>query len=111
MDMTEAARLMIYIGEADRYERKRLYHAIVDMLRTEGIAGATVLHGIEGYGASRHMHTIKILDLSSDLPVVIIAIDSPQKIEAIAPQVDAMVAHGLVTVERVSVVGSRFSLQ
>jgi uncharacterized protein len=109
MDMTEAVRLTIYISEADRYERKRLSHAIVDMLRTEGIAGATVLHGVEGYGASRRMRTIKILDLSNDLPVVIVAIDTPQKIEAIALRVAAMVKDGLITLERISVVGSRFS--
>jgi PII-like signaling protein len=77
------------------------------VLRAGGIAGATVLHGIEGYGTSRHIHTAKILDLSADLPVVIIAIDREEKIQAIFPRIEAMVTHGLVTLEKVRVAVSR----
>jgi PII-like signaling protein len=106
MDRTEAAKLTIYIGEADRYQGKRLYRAIVNLLRAEGIAGATVLHGMEGYGASRRVHTARILDLSDNLPVVIVAIDTPERMEAIASRIAAMVTGGLMTMERVSIVGS-----
>lgn len=104
---TEATKLAIYVGDSDRHGHKPLYHAIIEMLRQEGIAGATVLHGIEGYGTARHIHTAKILDLSQDLPVVIIAIDRTEKIEAVFPRVEAMVQHGLVTLERVRVAVSR----
>lgn len=104
---TEATKLAIYVGDSDRHGHRPLYHAIIELLRQEGIAGATVLHGIEGYGTARHIHTAKILDLSQDLPVVIIAIDRTEKIEAIFPRVEAMVQHGLVTLERVRVAVSR----
>lgn len=104
---TEATKLAIYVGDSDRHGHKPLYHAIIELLRQEGIAGATVLHGIEGYGTARHIHTAKILDLSQDLPVVIIAIDRTEKIEAVFPRVEAMVQHGLVTLERVRVAVSR----
>ncbi len=107
MEIIEATKLAIYVGDADHYEHKPLYRAIVELLRREGIAGATVLHGIEGYGAAKRIHTAKILDLSEDLPVVIIAIDRTEKIEAIFPQVESMVRHGLVTLERVRVALSR----
>ncbi len=104
---TEATKLAIYVGDSDRHGHKPLYHALIELLRQEGIAGATVLHGIEGYGTARHIHTAKILDLSQDLPVVIIAIDRAEKIEAVFPKVEAMVQHGLVTLERVRVAVSR----
>src|SRR5947209_4286329 len=101
MSIVEATKLAIYIGDADHHDHKPLYRAIVELLRAEGIVGATVLHGIEGYGPSRHIHTTKILDLSSDLPVVIIAIDRDEKIQAVLPRIEAMVTHGLVTLETV----------
>ncbi len=107
INTTEATKLAIYVGDSDRHGHKPLYHAIIELLRQEGIAGATVLHGIEGYGTARHIHTAKILDLSQDLPVVIIAIDRAEKIEAVFPKVEAMVQHGLVTLERVRVAVSR----
>lgn len=107
INTTEATKLAIYVGDSDRHGHKPLYHALIELLRQEGIAGATVLHGIEGYGTARHIHTAKILDLSQDLPVVIIAIDRAEKIEAIFPKVEAMVQHGLVTLERVRVAISR----
>jgi PII-like signaling protein len=107
MNTTDAIKLAIYIGDSDRHHGKPLHLAIVELLRAEGIAGATVLHGIEGYGPSRHIHTSRILDLSLDLPMVIIAIDQEEKIEAVFPKVEAMVHGGLVTVERVRVAISR----
>ena len=107
MNTTDATKLAIYIGDSDRYHGKPLHLAIVELLKAEGIAGATVLHGIEGYGLTRHIHTTKILDLSQDLPVVIIAIDRQEKIEAVLPKVEAMVHGGLVTIEKVHVAVSR----
>jgi uncharacterized protein len=103
----DATKLTVYIGDSFRYRRKKLYCAIVEMLHDEGIAGATVLHGIEGYGADKQIHTARILDLSADLPVVVVAVDRTEKIEAILPKLDAMVEKGLVTTERVRIAISR----
>ncbi len=80
--------MTIYTGDSLRYGRKKLYCALVEMLHDEGIAGATVLHGIEGYGADKQIHTARILDLSADLPVVVVAIDRTEKIEAVLPKLD-----------------------
>ena len=91
MEPGDATKLTIYVGDAFRYGRKKLYRAIVELLHDEGIAGATVLHGIEGYGADKQIHTARILDLSGDLPVVIAAIDSTEKIEAVLPKLDVMI--------------------
>ena len=107
MEPGEATKLTVYIGDSFRYGRKKLYCAIVEALHDEGIAGATVLHGIEGYGADKQIHTARILDLSADLPVVIIAIDRTEKVEAVLPKLDAMIEKGLVTAERVHVAISR----
>ena len=103
----DATKLTVYIGDSFRYRRKKLYCAIVEMLHDEGIAGATVLHGIEGYGADKQIHTARILDLSADLPVVVVAVDRTEKIEAILPKLDAMVEKGLVTTETVRIAISR----
>jgi PII-like signaling protein len=107
MEPGEATKLTVYIGNSFRYGRKTLYRALVEMLQDEGIAGATVLHGIEGYGVDKQIHTARILDLSNDLPVIVIAIDRTEKIEAVFPKLDAMIDKGLVTTERVRVVFSR----
>jgi protein CrcB len=87
--------------------RRRLFPVRAQEALLEGIAGATVLHGIEGYGADKQIHTARILDLSGDLPVVIIAIDRTEKIEAVMPKLDAMIDKGLVTTEEVRVLFSR----
>ncbi len=107
MEPGETTKLTIYIGDSFRYGRRKLYYAIVEMLHDEGIAGATVLHGIEGYGVDKQIHTARILDLSNDLPVIITAIDSAEKIEAVIPKLDTMIDKGLVTTEEVRVVFSR----
>lgn len=107
MEPGDATKLTIYIGDSFRYGRKKLYFAIVEMLHDEGIAGATVLHGIEGYGVDKQIHTARILDLSNDLPMVVIAVDDTEKIEAVLPRLDAMIDKGLVTTEKVRVVFSR----
>jgi PII-like signaling protein len=105
--IVQATKLVIYVGDADHQGGKPLSRAIVELLRAEGFAGATVLHGIEGYGATRRIHTAKILDLSQDLPVVIVAIDRDEKIQAILPQIETLVTNGLVPLEKVRVALSR----
>lgn len=107
MEPVEATKLTIYVGDSFRYRHGPLYRAIVEMLHGEGVAGATVIHGIEGYGGDKQIHTARILDLSSDLPLVIIAIDRAEKIEAVLPRLDEMMEKGVVTTEEVRVVFSR----
>jgi uncharacterized protein len=97
----------IYVGEADRHEGKPLYQAIVELLRDRKMAGATVLRGIEGFGANSHLHTTRILRLSEDLPIVIEVVDQEDRLRAILPEVDAMVGDGLITLERLEVVAYR----
>src|SRR5437870_11846699 len=100
-------RLCIYCGEQDRFGHHSLGQAIVERVREEGLAGATVLRGIEGFGASSHLHTSRLLELSRDLPIVIEIVDTEEKIDAILPTLDEMVGDGLVTVERVHVIAYR----
>jgi uncharacterized protein len=107
MEPTEATKLTIYIGDSDRHGRKPLHLAIVELLHEEGISGATVLHGIEGYGSHKRIHTARILDLSGDLPLVIVVVDRPEKIEAVLPKLDEIIEEGLVTIEDVRIVISR----
>ena len=99
----EAELLRIFIGESDMHHHVPLYEAIVLEARKRGMAGATVLRGIMGFGADSHMHTATVLRLSEDLPIIIELVDSAEKIEAFLPIVDAMMVEGLVTVERVRV--------
>lgn len=100
---TEGKLLRVFVGEADRWEGRPLYQAIVEEARRQGLAGATVLKGFMGFGAHSRMHTASILRLSTDLPVVIEIVDAAEKIEQFLPQLDAMVAEGLVTLERAEV--------
>ncbi len=99
--------LRIFIGESDRWHGQPLYHAIVELARKEGLAGATVLRGIEGFGADSHMHTARILRLSEDLPIVIEVVDTAENVNRIMPMLDSMIAEGLVTTEKVHVVAYR----
>ncbi len=103
----EALLARIYVGEADQWHGKPLYQAIVELLRERGIAGATVLRGIEGYGAKARLHTARILRLSEDLPVLIEVVDREDRLRAVLPEVDAMVVDGLITLERVEVLAYR----
>jgi PII-like signaling protein len=105
----EGKLLRVFVGESDRWHGKPLYQAIVERVRAEGLAGATVLRGIEGFGADSRLHTARILRLSEDLPVVIEVVDSAEQIERIMPVLDEMVGEGMVTVERVEVIAYRGS--
>jgi PII-like signaling protein len=99
----EGKLLRIFIGESDRHDNMPLFEWIVRKAREQGIAGATVLRGLEGYGARSLLHTSKILRLSSDLPVIIEIVDSAEKIEAFLPQIDDAIGEGLATIEKVEV--------
>jgi PII-like signaling protein len=101
--------LRIFVGESDRFEGKPLFEAIVESVRREGLAGATVLRGIEGFGASSHLHTSRILRLSEDLPVVIEIVDSEENIDRVLPTIDAMVGDGMMTIEKVHIITYRGS--
>jgi uncharacterized protein len=105
----EGKLLRIFVGESDRWHGKPLYQAIVERVRKEGLAGATVLRGIEGFGADSRLHTARILRLSEDLPMVIEIVGSAEQIERILPVLDEMVGEGMVTVERVEVIAYRGS--
>ena len=103
----EGKLLRIFIGESDTWHGKPLYEAIVQVARSEGLAGATVLRGIEGFGADSRLHTSRILRLSEDLPVVIEIVDTAEKVESVLPKLDEMVGEGLLTIERVHVIAYR----
>jgi len=95
--------LRIFIGENDRHEGQPLYEWIVRKAREHGLAGATVLRGLEGFGAHSRLHTAKILRLSNELPIVVEIVDTEEKIESFLPLIDDAVGEGLATVERVEV--------
>jgi PII-like signaling protein len=97
-------RLTVYIGESDRHGHAPLATEIVHRAHRTGLAGASVFRGIEGYGASNHIHTTRILSLSDDLPIAVVIVDSEERIQAFLPQLDELITEGLVTLEDVEVV-------
>jgi uncharacterized protein len=99
----QAVLLRIFIGEDDKAGTSPLYEAIVLKARELHLAGATVLRGPMGFGASSRLHTTKVLRLSEDLPLVIEIVDSEDKINAFLPLLDQMMSSGLVTLEKVQV--------
>ena len=108
MKIPENGKLLrVFIGEADRWHHQPLYEAIVLKARELGLAGATVLRGPMGFGASSRLHTAKILRLSMDLPMVIEIVDSEENIQRLVPHLDQMVTEGLVTLEDVRVLKYR----
>ncbi len=100
----EGYLLRIFVGESDRYGHKPLYEEIVLKARASGLAGATVLRGVMGFGRNSILHTAKILRLSEDLPMVVEIVDSLEKVKAFMPQLDEMIKDGLVTLEQVKVI-------
>lgn len=97
-------RLSIFIGETDQYHHTPLYHEIVARAKEAGLAGASVFRGIEGFGATSRIHTTRILSLSEDLPLVVIIVDTAEKIEAFLPRLDELIAEGLVIIDDVEVI-------
>jgi PII-like signaling protein len=110
MDIPENGYLLrIFVGESDKHGHLPLYEAIVLKAREEGLAGATVLRGLMGFGKNSILHTAKILRLSEDLPMVIEIVDSLEKVEAFMSSLDHMIADGLVTLEKIRVIQYRSS--
>ena len=95
--------LRIFVGESDKHQGLPLYEWIVRKAREQGLAGATVLRGLEGYGAHSRLHTAKILRLSTDLPILVEIVDTEEKIEDFLPSIDDAIGEGLVTLEKVEV--------
>ena len=93
----------IFIGESDRWQGRPLADALVERLRKEGFAGATVLRGLAGFGARSVVHTAHLLELSQDLPLVIEVVDTEEHVKRLEPILEEMVADGLVTLEKVRV--------
>jgi hypothetical protein len=100
----QAVRLSVYIGESDRHGHTPLHTEIVRRARDTGLAGATVIRGVEGFGASSVIHTSRLLTMSEDLPVVVVVIDTPDRIDAFLPLLDELITEGLVVRENVNVI-------
>jgi uncharacterized protein len=100
----ERTLMRIHIGERDKHRGKPLFQAIVELLRQREFAGATVLRAIMGFGASARVRTDRIEVLSLDLPIVVEVVEAEEKIQAILPELDAMIGGGLVTLERARVI-------
>ncbi len=99
-----ARRLTIFVGEEDAYAHKPLATEIVHRAQQAGLSGATVIRGIEGFGASNHVHTTRILSLSNDLPIVVVIVDAAERIDAFLPQLDELITEGLVILDDVEVI-------
>lgn len=100
----ERTLMRVFIGESDKYHGRPLYEALVDLFRQKGLAGATVLRGVAGYGASSTIHTDKVLRLSLDLPIIIELVETQEAIDAVLPELDAMIGGGLITLEKARVI-------
>jgi PII-like signaling protein len=101
---SEAVLLRIFIGESDEYKGKPLYRYLVELFKKEGLAGATVLRGIEGFGKTSVIHTSAILRLSTDLPIIIEVSDTREKIDKIKPKLEGIINGGLITEEKIKVI-------
>jgi len=99
----EQVLMRIFIGESDQWERRPLHASLVELFRAKGLAGATVLRGVAGFGPHSILHTAGILKLSADLPMIIEVVDSQAHLDAVLPEVDRMMGGGLITMETVRV--------
>jgi uncharacterized protein len=100
----EGLRLRIFVHEALRHGHKPLYAAIVELARREGLAGATVFRGMEGYGLHRHLHTARLVDLSDDLPIIVEIVDTSEAMRRFVPLLDQVIPHGTATLSPVHIV-------
>jgi PII-like signaling protein len=100
----EQVLMRIFIGESDQWEHRPLYMALIELFRRHGLAGATVLRGVAGFGARSVVHTQSLLRLSADLPLVIEVVDSQEHLDKVLPPIDAMMGGGLITMEKVRVI-------
>ena len=96
--------LRVFVGDSDRFENKPLYEAILQKVRELGLAGATVLRGTEGFGANSVVHRASLLDMSTDLPVVVEIVDTEEKIKLLLPHLETMVREGMITMEYVEII-------
>ncbi|BCV21560.1 DUF190 domain-containing protein [Moorella sp. Hama-1] len=104
MNSIPAKLLTIYVGEGVKWQGKTLYHALVLKLKEAGLAGVTVIRGIEGYGKRRSIYSARLIELSYDLPVIVEAVDQADKIATVLPQMQTMVTQGLITVSDVEII-------
>ena len=100
----EQVLMRIFLGQTDRWERKPLYVALLELFRSKGLAGATVVQGVAGFGPTSIVHEAHVLRLSQDLPIVIEVVDTQDRIDAVLAEVDRMMSGGLITLEKVRVV-------
>jgi PII-like signaling protein len=100
----EQVLMRIFLGESDKWERRPLYAALLELFRAKGLAGATVLKGVAGFGPDSIIHTAGILRLSADLPIVIEVVDTQEHLDGVLSEVDRMMSGGLITMEKVRVV-------
>jgi PII-like signaling protein len=96
--------MRIFIGESDQWERKPLFMSLLELFRTEGLAGATVLKGMAGFGPNSIIHTARLLRISADLPLIIEVVDTEEHLRAVLPEIDRRMSGGLITMENVDVV-------
>ena len=99
-------RIRIFIGEAEEWQGRPLYRAILELVQREGAAGATVFRGIEGFGPEHHLSSDRLPDISENLPVIIEIVDSDERVEALLPALDRLVQRGMITVTPVEIVYS-----
>ncbi|MET9764289.1 DUF190 domain-containing protein [Streptomyces sp. NPDC006372] len=99
-----ALRLTVFVGESDTWHHRPLYSEIVHRAHAAGLAGASVFHGVEGFGASALIHTSRLLSLSEDLPVAVVIVDTEPRVRAFLPQLDDLVTEGLVTLDHCEVI-------
>lgn len=100
----EQVLMRIFIGESDQWERRPLFMALLELFRSKGLAGATVLKGVAGFGPDSIIHTASLLKLSADLPLIIEVVDTEEHLQAIVPEIDRRMSGGLVTMEKVRVI-------
>ncbi|MDP2359263.1 MAG: DUF190 domain-containing protein [bacterium] len=98
-----ALKVTVFFGESDRWRHQPLHTALVELLRREGCAGATVLRGVEGFGQASRIHSAHILRLSEDLPMVLVFVDRAERVETLLPVIEGMLDGGLMTVEELHV--------
>ncbi len=96
--------MRVFLGQTDRWQRKPLYAALLELFRARGLAGATVIQGVAGFGPDSIVHEAHLLRLSQDLPIVIEVVDTAEHIDSILADVDRMMSGGLVTMEKVRVI-------
>ncbi len=104
MKQEEMVLMRIFVGESDRYQKKPLYEALVELFCAKGVAGATVVKGAMGYGARNEVHSDRVLRLSSNLPVIVEVVDTEEKIDAVLPLIESMFQGGLITLEKARVI-------